>query len=51
MNPPLVLNLPEIADGVLEHIDEERSHGGEYILMNGLTDSVCSQLNDVTEQL
>jgi hypothetical protein len=50
VNPPLVLNLPEIADGVLEHIDEERSHGGEYILMNGLTDSVCSQLNDVTEQ-
>jgi len=50
VQPLNVLNLPNVSIGTLEHIDELRSHGGEYILVNGLSDDLCDQLNDVTEE-
>jgi len=49
-NPMNVLRLPAISRGVLEQIDEARTRGGEYILFGALTDDVCNQLNDVTEE-
>ena len=48
--PAIVLPLPGIADGVLYHINEVRSLGGEYILANGLNEDQCGELNDVTEE-
>ncbi len=52
VQPPNVLSLPEIAAGVLDHIDEFRSHGGEYILYDGLpNEPLCDQLNDITEEM
>jgi uncharacterized protein (DUF1501 family)/uncharacterized protein (DUF1800 family) len=50
VQPAQVLNLPEVSDGVLEHIDELQTRGGEYILVNGLIDDACNQLPDVTEE-
>ena len=35
---------------MLEHIDELQTHGGEYILIDGLSDNLCAKLNDVTEE-
>ena len=48
--PGLVLSLPDVSAGILEHIDTTRSDGGEYILRNGLNDDLCNSLNDVTEE-
>ena len=50
VQPANILNLPAVSDGVLEHIDEVKSRGGEYILFDDLSASLCDQLNDVTEE-
>jgi hypothetical protein len=50
IQPPKVLNLPNITESILEPIDELRSKGGEYIYFDGITDPACDLLNDVTEQ-
>jgi hypothetical protein len=50
VQPYTVLSLPNVASGTLDSIDEVRSRGGEFILQGGLSDPVCSQLNDVTEE-
>lgn len=50
LQPPNVLLLPNVSADVLEQIDEVHSRGGEYILFPGLSDSLCDQLNDVTEE-
>jgi len=50
IQPPQVLNLPNIFQSVLQPIDEVRSEGGEFIYFNGIDDpTTCNQLNDVTE--
>ncbi len=53
VQPENVLTLPAISEGVLDHIDEVRTLGGEYILFGGLADTqaaMCDQLNDVIEE-
>jgi hypothetical protein len=50
IQPPKVLNLPNVSESVLEPIDETRSNGEEFVHFNGIDDpSLCSTLNDVTE--
>ena len=48
IKPSNVLSLPGLSVNVLESIDEVPSHGGEYILIDGLTDALCNSLNDVS---
>lgn len=50
IKPSNFLSLPGVSVNVLELIDEVPSHGGEYILIDGLTDALCNSLNDVTEE-
>ena len=50
VEPPNVLNLPNISESVLEMIDEIRSEAGEFILFNGLNQTTCNSINDVTEE-
>lgn len=47
--PPKVLSLPHVSTSLML-IEEWRSNGGEYIFFDGLSDPVCNQLNDVTEE-
>lgn len=50
IQPPLVLNLPNISQSVLEPIDAAISDGDELIYFDGIEDQpLCDQLNDVTE--
>jgi len=48
--PENVLNLPAISEGVLEPIDGPQTSDGEFILFGGLSDPLCYQLNDSTEE-
>jgi len=50
IKPSNVLSLPDVSLNVLESIDEVPSRGGEYILIDGLTDALCNSLSDVTEE-
>jgi hypothetical protein len=50
VQPPKILNLPNITQSVLEPIDEIRSEGGEFIVFDRLGDQLCDHLNDVTER-
>ena len=51
VQPSIVLQLPDIGDE-LESIDFSLSQGGDYILKspNGLSDSICNNLGDITEE-
>jgi len=48
--PPIVLNLPNISQSILQTIDGIRSSAGEFIYFDAIDDPLCSQLSDVTEQ-
>ncbi len=40
-----------MSPGVLDHINEAISQGGDYILTNGLSEPLCDELSDVMEEL
>lgn len=50
VQPYNILSLPNIIPGILDPIDEVRSKGGEFIVRGGLSDPICSQIKDVTEE-
>jgi len=50
VQPETVLTLPAISESIFEPIDELKARGGEYIIFDGLSDSLCDKLNDVNEE-
>jgi hypothetical protein len=48
IQPPKILNLPNVSESVLQPIDETRSNGEEFIFFNKIEDPLCDQLT-VTE--